>query len=289
MKPVEELVQYNPENSFLAFQYSLARFDAPWHFHKEHEILYIKEGTGTFYVGDMAGRYGQGDIFFTGYNLPHVWISDPGDVEAGRPSAAIVIQLPVRFHERDFLSLPELSLANGLFSMAHRGIRYTGPQARECGAIMDKICSASGIDRLILLLQLLGHLLRDKNFTILSQRDFLDNDATRSDQRLATVLAYLNHHYLENPSVSEAARLANLNVASFCRYFKRRTGKSFTSYTNTMRVSYARSLLMSSDMDITGICYECGFNNLSYFNRVFREITGLSPRAYRNRYRRDVA
>ena len=85
------------------------------------------------------------------------------------------------------------------------------------------------------------------------------------------------------------ADISNLTPQSFCRFFKKRTGKSFVEYLNEIRISAACSYLLDTDWPVSEIAYNCGYKTVSNFNKLFKTITGLSPKAYRETaYNLDV-
>ena len=88
--------------------------------------------------------------------------------------------------------------------------------------------------------------------------------------------------------MEEIAGKASMTVPAFCRYFKKATGKTFTKLVNEYRVVHATKLLSESPSSITDICYECGFNNFSHFNKSFKEFTGKSASKYRSEMKRMV-
>jgi AraC-like DNA-binding protein len=88
-------------------------------------------------------------------------------------------------------------------------------------------------------------------------------------------------HFTETIQLEDISAIANMTVPSFCRYFKRVTGKTFTEFVNEFRIVHACKLLSEERHTISEVCYESGFNNFSHFNRLFKEKTGQSPNAYR--------
>jgi transcriptional regulator GlxA family with amidase domain len=95
------------------------------------------------------------------------------------------------------------------------------------------------------------------------------------------IYKHINENFKEHISLDEISEIASMTVPAFCRYFKKVTGKTFTKLVNEYRVVHATKLLSESQMSITDISYECGFNNFSHFNKLFKEITGKSASKYR--------
>ena len=98
--------------------------------------------------------------------------------------------------------------------------------------------------------------------------------------RLNKVYEYIMNNFQEGIRLVDVAGVANMSPAAFSRYFKSRTRKSFTKFIIELKVGYACKLLMKDDMTVTQVCYECGFLNLSNFNKQFKEITKIAPKKY---------
>jgi AraC-like DNA-binding protein len=98
------------------------------------------------------------------------------------------------------------------------------------------------------------------------------------------VIVYINRKYAENIKLSDIAAIASMTTSAFCRYFKEKSGKSLMSYIQELRVGYACKLLTGSCLDIMQICIDCGFNTPSYFNKIFKRDTGLTPAEYRRQF-----
>ena len=81
--------------------------------------------------------------------------------------------------------------------------------------------------------------------------------------------------------MAEVASVASMTEASFCRYFKSRTLKTFTCFLNEVRIAYACKLLQETDRSIAEIAFASGYNQLTHFNRQFKRIVGYSPKGYR--------
>ena len=90
-------------------------------------------------------------------------------------------------------------------------------------------------------------------------------------------------HFKENPTLAEVASYSGFNPNYFSQKFKETVGKTYIDYLVDLKVSYAKKLLMSSNMSITDICFSSGFTSISNFMRVFKNKYGMSPNAYRNK------
>ncbi len=106
--------------------------------------------------------------------------------------------------------------------------------------------------------------------------------------RIDAVYKYVRSHFTESTQLEEIAAEVNMTIPSFCRYFKKVTGKTFTEFVNEFRIVHACKLLSEEQFSISEVCYESGFNNFSHFNRLFKQKTGKNPNAYRKEVEKVV-
>ena len=103
-------------------------------------------------------------------------------------------------------------------------------------------------------------------------------------RRIEKIMEYINHNFGKNISLSEAARIASMTDISFSRFFKLRTGRTFIDTVNDIRLGQASRMLIDTTHSITEVCYKCGFNNISNFNRIFKKKKGCTPKEFREAY-----
>lgn len=146
------------------------------------------------------------------------------------------------------------------------------------------------MDALLLLLQML-HRLSGRQEQLLTIGSMTPQVKTNQEdaERLEKVIRYIVDNYKEEPDSKEAASIACMNEAAFCRYFKRRTEKTFSQFVNYVRVTHATDLLIRENWNIASICFECGYKNISYFNRQFKQIIGVTPLEYRSNQLKSAA
>lgn len=126
-------------------------------------------------------------------------------------------------------------------------------------------------------------LVQTSDYRILSQKAFGGNNPTEDSGRIGKVLAHIQQHLTDTIRLDQAATVANMNPAAFCRYFKQQTNKTFVEVLNELRINYACRLLMDSDKDVGQVCFDSGFRNVSHFNQVFKAYKGISPLSFRKR------
>ncbi|QHV97393.1 helix-turn-helix domain-containing protein [Spirosoma endbachense] len=269
--------------SFIIRQEQANQFAAPFHFHRGYELLFIIKGQGKFYGGNQVMNFGPGDVYLFGPNFPHYFVIDRLFVEMGH---SIVIQFRDDSLEKVFSQLPELNAVNELLKLAASGIKF-GPVDDSVWISVLEMSKSKNLG-LVALLQFIYtlHLLATSNqhqITIIDP--IIDKFIKKQgdDTRLDSVYQYVLRHFNEKLSTKKAASLACMQEAAFCRYFKRRTSKTFSQFVNEVRIKHAKQLLYRSHDSISVVCYSCGFHSITYFNRQFKAIIGFTPYEYRKK------
>jgi AraC-like DNA-binding protein len=274
----EDINSRKGNQSFVAYHRHVPAFEFKWHYHPEYELTLITKGSGKRLVGDSYENFESGDLVLIGSGLPHTWVSD--GVKRTR-SSAVVIQFSEKFIH-SFLQWPEFAGVERLLAGAAHGIffpaKYSRPVAEAIGALPGK----KDIDRVTGLLTIL-HQLSGRKQVQLASVYFNSAKGKETEKRINKVCQHIQKHAGERISLDRAASLVHLSDSAFCRFFKRVTGKTFSDYVNDIRIGNACNLLTESDKTIAGIAFECGFESLTYFNRVFLKKKHITPRDFRNR------
>jgi AraC-like DNA-binding protein len=100
--------------------------------------------------------------------------------------------------------------------------------------------------------------------------------------RISRAVSFLQSNFKEDITLARVAMTACLSQSHFCRLFKTQIGTTFTKFLAGLRVKEAIKLLEATDLRVTDICYEAGFNDLTHFERVFKGLVGTTPSAYRH-------
>jgi len=278
--PALEKIAPNFGQSFTMRKFDKASSNsAPyWHFHPELEMAYIASGNGKRHVGNNISYYKGGDLIFLGPNLPHYGFTD----RFTGVNSEIVIQLKVDFLGAQFLEAPEMESILGLFERSRAGISFHGNIKTETGERLGDLFHMTHFERIIALLKILNKLAKSDKYTLLNASTAEIIVDRKESIRIGKVYKYVRQHFQdESISLSVVAALINMTVPSFCRFFKKHTNKTFTQFVNEFRVVHATKLLNETNDPISAICFDCGFNNFSHFNRHFKKVTGKSPSQYR--------
>ncbi|MEI7735639.1 MAG: AraC family transcriptional regulator [Ferruginibacter sp.] len=280
MKPkLEQLTHRNNNRSFFSYEVSVASFEFLWHYHPEYELTYIVKGKGKRLVGDVYEKFQEGDLVLIPPLLPHTWVSEKKGKENCR---AIVIQFSIDFVAQLF-QFPELTSLKKLFANADRGLQFAIPKKHDLLLLLQKIVQNNELVSFTLLLQVLQQLTAKKAAPIVSV-NYKPMKGNENQQRINKVFQYVQKEFAEHISLKKAASLIHLSESAFCKFFKRASGKTFSDYTNEIRIAYACQLLIESDTSISEIAYNSGFDSNTYFNRVFLRKKKLRPLEYRKMY-----
>lgn len=200
----------------------------------------------------------------------------------------MVIQFPRDFAGEGLWRRPEAEPIGGLMRRAERGLVFP-KNHRGVADLMRAMHDQNGWDRLTGLLEILGRLAEPPDAGRVLSGIAHALPPRRDDQRrIDTVCRLLAQRYTQPMSQAQAAAAVHLSPSSFSRFFRRMTGRTFVSYLHELRVADACRRLAESEAGVTDICFDCGFENVSNFNRVFRKLRGTSPRDYRKRLAADA-
>lgn len=247
-----------------------------WHFHPELELVYIEGAHGTRHVGEHLSKFEGSDLVFIGSNIPHLNF----DYGIKSPYQKIVVHLRADFLEDLRSHTPELQQIHQLFEDAAYGISFSKSCQSQVALDLKKLHTLSPFDQFIAMLKVFQIMACDPQRQLLHQSLPKNLPGAREKERIKRIYDLVEAHYSRKIELEEAAFLANLSKEAFCRYFKRMTKLTFTEFVNHYRIDVAKKLLLQGT-HINDTCFECGFESISYFNRVFKRVTGTNPTAFR--------
>jgi len=269
--------------TFIIREFKVPQINFPKHIHPEFEINYVIVGSGKRIVGDHIGEFTDGELVMTGNSLPHQWINSQEFVKSNQLSHSIVLQIRSDFLGSEFFLRSEAQEISELFQRSCRGIYFGKKTSKEAHGYLIKLLKSGKTDSLILLLQFLNLLAQSQDSFILSSETFKTSKGNISDIS-EEIFEFLKLHYLTDISIPELAQKFKMSVTAFSHYFKKKTGKTFTALIIEMRLGYACNLLANTNLSISEIAFQSGFNNLSYFNRVFLKLKNITPNEFRRMY-----
>ncbi|MBL7814218.1 MAG: helix-turn-helix domain-containing protein [Saprospiraceae bacterium] len=243
-----------------------------WHYHPEYEIVYLEGADGTRHVGEHISRFEGSDLVLIGPYIPHLNF----DYGIKKPYKKYVLHIKEDFLEKTFAQMPELSDIKDLFEQARKGVYFYGQSKQQIGETLKNLFQKTHFEQFMAVLELLQTMSKCSEKDTLHANPIGQHYNLKEQQRLKIVYAYIEAHYHERMDIMDLAKLTHLTHAAFCRYFKKMTLMTFTEFVNQYRVNQAKKLLLL-DNTVTEICFQCGFESLSYFNRIFKKVTSMSP------------
>lgn len=278
MKIQKEIVITNPGQSFKLFSPSL-RHSFYWHYHPEYELVYVEATTGIRHVGQHISSFMESDLVLIGPNIPHLNF----DYGLQTEYRQIVVQLKEHFLGDAFQQTPELKSIQALFDKAYMGLSFGAKTKAVVAEKLREMTALNHFQQLLLLLEIFQILAHSKEVTELNEQDTSIKLFMNDKIRMGSVYKYIHANYNETPDVNEVASSVHLSTAAFCRYFKKQTKMTFTDFVNQYRITQAKTLLLQ-EKTVSEVCYEVGFDSLSYFNKLFKKIAGENPTHFKKRY-----
>lgn len=259
-------------------------FAPTWHFHPEIEIVYVNGGAGKRHIGNHLSYYNGGDLLFIGSNVPHYGFTN----RLTENKSEVVIHIKPDFPGKSFLQLPELISIRALFERGKQGIVFHDPVKDELGHKIEALLDLKPFERMIRLLEVFQQMAATDGYTLLQTEQVVLETKPEDNQRLDRIFKMVKEEFQRSIALSEVADMVSMSDPAFSRYFKKKTGKTFTRFVNEHRLVHACKLLSEEHLSITEVCYESGFNNFSHFNKLFKDYTGQSPSQYRNTIQRVI-
>lgn len=285
-KPTLEKIDPGFGSSILVKKHTkfLKTYKPFWHFHPEVELVYVNKGQGKRHIGNHLSYFNNSQLLLIGSNLPHNGFID----RLTTNGSETLIQFKEDFLGVHFFDIPEMEGVKELFERSKKGILFGVKTKQKIGKKIEKLADKKGFKKIIVFLEILNTLAKSEDYVLLNADGFAFETEPQDSAKIDAIYKHINENFKEHISLNEIAEIASMTVPAFCRYFKKVTGKTFTKLVNEYRVVHATKLLSESQMSITDISYECGFNNFSHFNKLFKEITGKSASKYRGEMKKMV-
>lgn len=282
MRPLLEHLPREKDESFVVKYFDYGYYPTPWHYHPEYELVLVTESTGKRFIGDNISHFGPGNLAFIGPNLPHTYQNDSiyHEPHSQLRAKSIVIHFSEESLGKDFLKLPESESVRDLFNRSVNGIEINGETNRIIAAKLEEILQLTGIRRWFCLMEILVILAESKELTAICKTSMTGNNEKES-KRLGIAMSWILQNFEKDIRVTEAAELCDMSENAFSRFFSKRTRKTFSGFVTELRLQKACKLLKENEASVTSICYDCGFNNISNFNRQFLREYKMSPMKYR--------
>lgn len=257
---------------------SSPNFDLPIHWHVEYEIIHVLRGTYFFSLDGREYELKTGTICFVRDGSLH------GD---GKKKTSCIFESVV--FNFDFLRSRGFAQDKFLHDVSHHAVAvkpFITDQQEDLYYALTNMFKAMKKKNPGFELATTGSMLQF--FGAVQEHDWFTKDADvavenqkRTDQ-LKSVMELIQTKYATPISLEDMASVAGMSPKYFCRVFKSMTHKSPIEYLNIFRIEQACWLLRSGNDELINIAYNCGFNDFSYFIRIFKKFKGTTPLKYRN-------
>jgi AraC-like DNA-binding protein len=281
-----EITPLTEYDCFTIFNRSKIDFDFPVHFHDEYELNFILNGKGVKRViGDHQATINDVELVLVGPNLPHGWLNHHFDHSK---TLSKIEEVTIQFHndlfDDNFLKRNQLYFVRELLNKSSKGISFSQEIALELAPRLKSLSQKTGFSSILELMSILNDLSHSKNMKLLSDESFMDSKITYNSRRIQAVFEFMRGNFDKEVTLTEVAKIAGMTDVSFSRFIKKRTGKTFIDSLNEIRLGHAARRLIDTTETISEIAYKCGFNNLSYFNRLFKSKKNCTPKQFREEF-----
>jgi AraC-like DNA-binding protein len=285
MKPQYELIESEDSRIFHCAHFicSSLSLEHGWHCHPEVELTYILNSAGTRFVGDCVEPYQPGDLVLVGSGLPHCWVDSVGGEKARTPPELIVLQFTPTTLNPLYQNAEDLAGLRSLMKRAALGLAFSPGVSASCAPIIKQLSQARGVKRVALFFELFS-LLCEAPARTLAAADYNARPARDkvSRERMETIHTLVRTSFDSPLEQRHVAESVGLSPAQFSRFFREMTGTTFMRFVASFRVHRACELLRTTELQITQIAMDCGFQNVSHFNRTFKGLHAMSPSEYRS-------
>jgi len=279
---LREITPLTQQDCFTIFSRVKTAFDFPLHYHEEFELNFIENAKGARrMVGDHIQDIDDLELVLVGPNLQHAWFTH----NAGNTQ---IHEITIQFHKDLFderlLRRNQLNFIRMMLEKSLKGILFSRETIQILLPRIKSLPQKHGFDSVLELLSILHDLSTSRNMITLSDTSFNNETYSYNSRRIETTFEYMKQNFDKPITLGDVAKLANMSEASFSRFFKQRTGINFIESLNEIRLGHASRLLIDTTQSIAEVAYNCGFNNISNFNRIFRKKKNTTPKEFREEY-----
>lgn len=282
IKPPLELAENSVGNSFRFLRHGLPWEFVKWHFHAEYELHQIVKTNGKLFIGDAVCHFHPGSLFLIGSYIPHNFVSD-APPDAVIPGRDLVVQFRKEWIEACERALIEFQKLRSVFEEAVFGVEFEGDTPREVFALLDRMDQMTAPERLAAFISVVGLLGSCSRKTILGRKQFFLDTRSVSLRKFNRVADFIHEHLQDELGLEDAAASVNMSYKMFSKWFADCTGIGFRKFLIKARINKSCEYLYANTHSIQEICFKVGFNNVSNYNRLFRQIMGVTPTEFRRK------
>ena len=279
---IREITPLTQSDCFTIFSRVKKEFTFPLHYHEELELNLIINAKGARrIVGDHIDQIDDLELVLVGPNLYHAWFTHHCKSEEIRE---VTIQWHKDLFEDKLLRRNQLSFIRSMMERSQKGILFSRETTQMLAPRILSLNQKNGFDSVLELLSILHDLSISRNMRTLSDVSFTNEHFTYNSRRIEKAFEYMNNNYDKSITLGEVAKLVSMTEVSFSRFIKKRTGNTFIDSLNEIRLGHASRMLIDTTHSIAEISYNCGFNNISNFNRIFKKKKTCTPKEFRENF-----
>ena len=280
---LREITPLKETDCFLVFDRRKKGYNFPIHFHPEFELGFVENAEGARrYVGDHIGTIGQQELILVGPNVIHCWEDYRNNKE--NEMHEITVQFPRELFSEALLNRNILKPINDLFKNASRGILFSQETIDLVAPRIKSLVHLRDYEAFLEIQAILFELAISPNQQFLASPTYQIKTDFHNSKRIEDIYKYVVDNFSNKLKLEDVASRFNMTVISFTRLMKQHTGKSFVDFVNEIRLGHAARMLIETNNSITDICFECGFNNISNFNRIFKKHKDVTPSEFRDNF-----
>ena len=259
-------------------------FTYPIHNHSVYELNFVENAKGVRrIVGDSQEVIGDYDLcLITSPDLEHVWEQNECHSDDIRE---ITVQFDFSMSDETLFGRNPYASITRMMQEAKKGLSFPLQAIMKVYGMLDTLSSVKdGFYAVQQFLTILYELSRCENARTLASSSYAKVTVEDDSRRILKVKNFISKNYMDELRLPELASLAGMSSSAFSRFFKLHTGRNISEYIIDLRLGYAARMLVDTAKSISEIGFDCGFNNLSNFNRIFKRKKGCSPSAFRESY-----
>lgn len=275
-----EVTTLSDKDLFVLLNNKQAKFDYPVHYHSDYELNLVMNCNGNRVVGDSIESFGHDDLVLLAPRLPHAWRADYSD-----DNYVITIQFSEEFVNSFMASKNVFQPMYNMFMHSTGGIRFHGAIVDRVKAKIFQLCDTSNFNSVLLFYDILNTLAEasEGEQSQLTSHSYDSSTFVRQSKsrRIEKICKYIDENFQKEVTLDDIAALANMSPSAVSHFFKKRTNRTFSNYITDVRVGNASKMLVETTRTINDIAFDCGFGNISNFNRIFKKYNNKTPREYR--------
>ena len=280
-KVLKEITPITGKDCYYIVERYKSEFMYPLHSHDEYELNFIENGKGVRrVVGDSVEFIENYELtLVAGEGLEHAW-------EQGNCTASNVREITIQFSPDLFaggiLERNQFASIKRMLERAAMGLNFSQHAIMRVYPNLDSLASMTDrFDQFLSFLKILYELSLDQQSRTLASSSFSHSEQDNESRRVRKVKEYISAHYAEEIRLEDLSAMVGMAPSAFSRFFKQHTTRNVIDYLIDIRLGNAARMLVDTSTSISEICFACGFNNLSNFNRTFKARRGYTPRDFR--------